>query len=528
MDFEALRELVSVITRNKLKQIEVFGNPGETESRTELLYHAIAKEKVVSDESAAKKFFETENAKDPNYKKLRNKLVRQLINSAFFVDLNQPMFNERSTAEYNCYRDFAAAMILRTRHANKAAAYLMEQTLEQSIKFEFTSLTAEILRFLRAEYSRSQGNRTEHAHFSELHKEYESKRYLELKATDYYEELVEYYLENKSPNEGIGQRAEAYYNELAPLAEKVDTARFFYLTFQIGIIHRFATHDYPALLKLISQAQAVLSNRKNINRSEVFSVTVQKIGCFTQLKPYPRAEVDQTYTFCKALIQPFTFNWFKLEESFLYYLLHHKHYDEALEVYAGAMAHQDRFETMATQVRESWNLFGGYFHLLSELGICPEEKVRAAAGDFKYTRFINDFELLDRDRLGMNIPLVLLPILFSIAKKQDLEEAYGRSLDSLEKYRKRYLDNDINQRSAAFMNLLLALSRLPFDTDSARRKIEKELAKLHEQAPQVAGQSFAVEIIPYEDLWNLLKDLKSKEPGFPEVPGLDQFRKKPK
>ncbi|MBU6340646.1 MAG: hypothetical protein KGS48_04050, partial [Bacteroidetes bacterium] len=109
----------------------------------------------------------------------------------------------------------------------------------------------------------------------------------------------------------------------------------------------------------------------------------------------------------------------------------------------------------------------------------------------------------DRDKEGMNIPLVLLPLLFSLAEKDDLE-GYGRSIEAIEKYRKRYLDNEMNRRSASFTKMLLALGKIRYEKGSAERKIKKEMAVLDSLPPQDASQSLAVEIIPYEDLWALL------------------------
>ncbi|MBK6994137.1 MAG: hypothetical protein IPH31_04155 [Lewinellaceae bacterium] len=110
MEFDALKDLVKTITRNKVKNIEVLGNPGEEGSMVEALYDAIAKDKVQSDEEAAKFLYgKNESPKSQAYLRMKGRLERNLLNTAFFVDVNQPMFNERTKAYYNCYRDFASA-----------------------------------------------------------------------------------------------------------------------------------------------------------------------------------------------------------------------------------------------------------------------------------------------------------------------------------------------------------------------------------------------------------------------------------
>ncbi len=114
---------------------------------------------------------------------------------------------------------------------------------------------------------------------------------------------------------------------------------------------------------------------------------------------------------------------------------------------------------------------------------------------------------MDKEKVGMNIPLILLPVMYSIATGA-YEEDFGRSMEALDKYRQRYLENDKNRRSAIFLKLLLALAKRNFEGIQAERKIEKEWALLQKEPPQLAGQSFAVEFVPYEDLWEMLATWK--------------------
>lgn len=68
---------------------------------------------------------------------------------------------------------------------------------------------------------------------------------------------------------------------------------------------------------------------------------------------------------------------------------------------------------------------------------------------------MNQFESLTKDREAFNIPLLFFPILYNLVEGN--YEDYGRSEDALDKYRQRYLENDLNKRSASFLKILLAL-----------------------------------------------------------------------
>ncbi len=499
MEFDVLKDLVRIITRNKVKQIEVLGNPGQEESRTEELYEGITKERFASDDEAAKHFFGT-NEKDPNYRKLRNKLIRQLINTSFFIDVQQPMFSEPGKALYHCYRDYAAAYILMTREAHKSSVYLLQQVLEQAIKFEFTELTASICRQLRTQFALTPADQANHERFSTLHRLYEEKRYWEVKAFDYHENLIHHYITGRSTNAEVHQIACKYHDELFPMKQQVDTVQYYLFTYNVSVIKYLSENDCTKTIEVCNEALEILQNRKNTNRGALLSFAIQKLGCLTQLRQFEAD--DKTALYCFSLVEEGGFNWFRVMELQFYNRIYSHRYQDALDIYAKAVQHT-RFNLLNGSYRELWTLCGGYLHLLALLGKLQPKNVEEVAGFFRPVKFQNDFEVMDKEKSGMNIPRILLPIMVSIVTGA-YEEEFGQSVESLEKYRKRYLDNDTNRRSAIFLRMLLALAKKSFDGDRALRKMEKEREQLKQLPPQMAGQNFAVEIIPYEDLWEML------------------------
>lgn len=242
--------------------------------------------------------------------------------------------------------------------------------------------------------------------------------------------------------------------------------------------------------------------RKNTNRGALFSVAVQKILCLTQLRIFDE-ECNKTVAFCMEQVIEGNYNWFKLMEAHFHYCLYARRYVDAFSIYARAVQHP-RFELLGGSARDDWRLYGGYLHLLAQMKKLDADKVAEVDGPFRFTKFSNDFSVLNKDKEGMNIPLVLLLVLYSLA--QGNYQDSGPSLEALDKYRQRYLENDLNRRSAIFVKMLAALARREFEQASADRKIQKELEELKAEAPQLSRQTFAVEVIPYEDLWEMLTE----------------------
>lgn len=505
MDFDVLKDLVQTITRNKIKSIEVLGNPGDEKSRTELMYDGISTGKFKSEDDVARHFFKSD-AKDPNYRKLKNKLIRQLVNTAFFIDVNQAAFNERAKAYYTAYRDFAAAVVLIARNAGKSGIYILQLVLEQAIKYEFTDLAADASRILRRDFARVAGDHEKNQYYTGLHKKYEEKRRYESIAMDYYETLISYYLTKRSPNEDIHQRASTYFEELLPMVEQVDTSAFYNYTYNIGIIKYMSINDLDNALKLCDEALSILEPRKNANRSTLFLLTMQKLACYTQKRVKDDDLVKNLLNYCLELVEEGRFNWFRVYEVYFYYCMYSGHYEEALEVY-NKIVRSPSFELLDGSYHDNWLLLGGYLHLLAKLGAIDSVKVEVVVGSFRFGKFFNEIEVLDKDKEGMNIPLVFLPILFHLAQKT-FDEQKDISVEALEKYRQRWLANDMNRRSDSFLKMLIAFAKKDFSSSAADKKIAKELEVLRSENPQVAGQNFAVEVVPYEKLWELLNSKK--------------------
>ena len=104
----------------------------------------------------------------------------------------------------------------------------------------------------------------------------------------------------------------------------------------------------------------------------------------------------------------------------------------------------------------------------------------------------------------MNIPRMFLPVLYNLVEGTFWDSKI--STDALDKYRQRYLENELNRRSAIFLKLLIALAKKEFNPRLAERKIQQELDEMKSLPPELSRQTFAVEVIPYEDLWEMLTE----------------------
>lgn len=502
MDFLALKDLIFTITRNKVKNIEVLGSGSNEDKRLDQLYNGIADGTFSNDEEAAQFFVGTKDGKDKNYVKLRARLIRQLMNSAYFIDVNQARFSDRHKAYHNCYADFAVAMILKIKDAPQAATQIFENVLQHAIHYEFIELAADITRYLRELSSRDMGNVKRLEHYTKLHRTYETKRRYEMISSDYYEELVAQFFNKKNPGKDTYELALKYYGELKPIAEVADTTQFVMRLYQIAIIRDFASYNYWGVLSTVSEFLEKHGDRKNLYKSSKLAIMIQKAVCYIQLKFSSSDEVDHYFDECMEMEIEGSHNWFRIIELRCYYYTHTKRYKEALKILDTAFSHP-KYILLPPNIRDIWPIIGHYMHVLAALGQLPKAEVERVAGPYDYTNLVSEeIEMVNRDKDGLNIPIVMLPLLYALATG-DLD-AVERATDAADQYRKRYLRDDEYARSDSFMKIILSLPEYKFEPKLIQRRITREKAVIDQNPLDKVGQSYIIEVIPYEDLIALL------------------------
>lgn len=520
MEFDVLKELAKTITRNKIKNIEVLGNKSSKKTRLELLFEGLTLDVFKTEKEAVRHLFKSHDVKNLSYQKLKNKLIRQLNNTIFFIDVNQPAFNDRAKCYYMAHKDFAAANLLQIRNAFKPALQLLQIVLEQSMKYEFVDLAADAAKLLRRIFARVENNFEKNQYYTKIHRFYEEKRRFEFLALDYYETLISYYSIKRSSNKEINKISSTYFSELLPLTSKVDTSAFYYYTYNIGLIKYMSINDHKNTLRLCDEAINILGSRSNTNREALSMLYVQKLAVYTQIKFNNKSQVKGLLVQALSLYEEGGFSWFRTYEVYFYYCIYSKQYDVSLEIWY-KITNNSNFGILEGSYYENWILLGGYLHLLSRLNKLDSTKVEQTVGPFRYSKLHNEIEILNKEKDGMNIPLVLLPVLYELAlgPAKRTKEIH---IDALEKYRQRWLANDLNKRSNCFFKMLLAYAKDDTLSASTQRKINREYEILKSETPEIARQNFAIEIIPYEDLWEMLMaKVHSRQPGMTAPGAMD-------
>lgn len=492
---DILKELTTIVNKNRIKHLSSLGQ--KRKSKIQELYQAIINQKVKTDEEAAT-YLLGDNHKGSGYRNIKKRLKQELINHVFFIDLKRPLYSDQQRAYYNCWKEWAAAKILLGRGALKASLDICHRILPLAQKYEFTELSLTMLRTLRSHYGTLEGDAPKFELYNAMYKEYESIWNAESLAEELYTELILHYSNPKGDKTLLFQKASSYYQRLKPLMEQFDAYKLHLCGQLIRIMKFMSQHDYQSTATICKDAILFFQQKPYQARIALQILWHQQLVCHIQLKQFE--EGKRVAKACLELIPEGNYNWFKQQELFLLLALHTQNYEEGYKIYRDTME-QKRFTFLPQRTQELWRIYNGYLHYLLQLKKIPAPDSVLVKKQFRMGKFLNEVPIYSKDKRGMNIPILIIQILFLILNNQ-YDKAIDR-IEAIEKYCSRYLRQDGTFRSNCFIKMLLQIPIHGFDASSIEQNAKKYRDQLVRVPLELANQAHEIEIIPYEDLWEL-------------------------
>ena len=493
-----LIELANLLNKTKLKTSGTLDIILEPDSKMQQMYDAIVSRRVQSDDEALAWLLDSgeDLTKLPS---LKNKLKERMLDSVFLLDFKEPGFSDRQKAYFECYKKWAAAMILVMRNAKVSGIDLLEKLLRHSIRFEFTELTCDILRILRIHYSTTGGDLKKYENIREQLHYYQEIWNMENQVEDFYTELISRYVNSKATKMEVSEQAKLYYSVVKPDLEKCDSFKLQLFGRMIQVFGYSSVNDYVTTARLCEEAVRFFDKKDYDSGIPLQIFYYNLITCYLQLREFEKGRV--IIERCQTLVEAGTFNWFKLQELFFLLAMHTAHYEAAAQVLEQVMD-DPRFENQSFQITEIWKIYQAYIHFLVKTNqLSPNSLALQRNTKFKLGKFLNETPVFSKDKRGMNIPILIVQILYALADR-DYEQCIGR-MEGIEKYCSRYLKQNDTFRSNCFIKMLLQIPAYAFHRERVARHTQKLYEMLCSVPMEVANQTYEIEIIPYEALWQL-------------------------
>lgn len=495
---QTLLELVAAINKNKTKSVSVIEHGHSDGTKLYQLYEQISSGKVTCDEEAFALLYPGTSNKNPYYK-LKHELRERLYNTAFFVDAKKSKGNQRREAMLNCQYYHAVSWVLAILGARKNAEALIRKIIKLAKKYEFTYEYLNALQRL-SNFLVLRGNVKELGTVNEEIIAWSEAFRRQIFCDIYARNIQIQYTKDRSTKSYVVEQIERYIDHLDSLPPAPETLKSFYFYNMLKMYLEMALNRYDAAIAVGLPILERVRNYRFLDRVALYGVSVNLTACFIATKRYEEgaAVLEDLLVQLKALKS--SFNWFKAKEMSFMLSIHSRRYDVSRTVLR-EVSESPRFAKMPEYIQETWRIFGAYEEVLVQSGRLPAQKV-AGKRVFRLRRYLNNVPTFSKDKRGLNVPILVSQIVLLLQTK-GYDELIDR-FEALAKYRDRYLNPDVNYRSNIFLRMVLEIVKRNFDRALIKRKAAK-LSDLLSGAPtDVMNQSYDQEIIPYEDLWEII------------------------
>lgn len=497
-----LRELVSIVTKQKLRSASLLTvkalQPGPLSMQ---LYDLIAEGKVDTDEQAMAILYPDNPEANISYKRIKKALRDYLVQMLLVIDLQLPHYNARQRAYFELCKKWGAIKVLLGKNAHHATLQLAEEVQKAALRYDFTDMALDTTRAMRLYYGSIEGNVKKYEQYGKQVRYLEEVLHYENLAEELYTDLVIRYVNDKSTKHDVPQVARQYFSRIEAALERYNTYRLHFTGRLIEIIIYTSVNDYRKTVDICDKAIRFFEAKNYVANVPLQAFLYQEMVCYVQLRDYEKGRHAAERGL--QLLEQGSFNWFKYQELFLLLALHSGQYQEAYNTHKITVKHR-RFSGLPEGIRQIWKIFEAYlFYLIQIKRIRPDEP-ETVISRIRIMRFLNDLPIFSKDRRGMNIPILIFHILYLILTK-DYDAVIDR-MEAIKKYTSRYLKRDDNYRSNCFIKMLLVMPDVGFHRTAVIRHAENYVKMLKRVPLDFANQSHDIELIPYEDLWQMALD----------------------
>lgn len=498
-----LKEIVDLISPSKIKKIRLLDASLSKKTKIMQLYYGIYNNKFTSDEEAIKALYGEEEV-GTRYSKLKHDLEQRLLNVMLASDMTNSKMNERQRTYYKYFKIWSAANILLRMGLINYSVRLLERTLKHFEKNDFTILALESCRLLRNHYFRHVGDRRKGRYYHERTQVYLEQYNVEIQLAGYMDQIIVCYVRDKGDTSHLQKQIDCYVEEAYKIIPKQMNANIFYRLKMLEVTKYMNAYDYQRTAEVCKEAVDYFLREKPDFRTYIIIFLNQWVISYTQLKKYDEAKllIKQSFQY----LETGEYNWFKVMEYKTQLAFYMQDYTLAYDSYRTVIKHPGLLQ-LPEVVREKWMLYEAYAQFLYRIG--KIETKEPPKRKFRLYKFLNDVQIFSKDKRGLNIPITIIQACFEICT-QRFDRMINR-MESLEKYRVRYLNEGLYLRSNIFTKMLVQLVKADFCPVKAMEAVKPQLEALQRHPFNEMTKGHELEIIPYTDLWYLLmEELKSQ------------------
>ncbi len=496
-DLIGIAELLSV---QKLKQIDIVTEDDNPQSKSALLFTAIRDGLVKTDEEARNYLYGKEDKSEAAYLKLKYRLKEKMINTLFFVDIQQYSRSPADKAKARVSKNFAAAQLLLSRKKGELGRNLLESTLKSCVKFDLIDYQLMIYRELNMKYGLFVYDKRKYEMYKRLYK-VARETYDLLHETELYFQQLGYMV---TVFKGLvyDEKIKTIEKTFMPIYEQAILVDDYWLRFRAYNTYYFLLmfkNDLEEQSRVCDEALEYFSTKKGFSKLATNSFLQKKGLSMLALNQPEKA----SFVFKECIGNKPLGSFYVSLHSYLFtcYILL-EDYDEAYKTLASVMNHKF-FKNTNIKFKQTWYIKEALVYFLIRTHcIDPSKHSGKPLRKFRMGRFENDVSEFSKDKKGMNITINILKILFHYLN-EDFDKANDKSA-ALKQYSFRHLKGKEFFRPRTFINMLENVHEARFKSKKLVTKSDKLLEVLKDNPLVYSEQSSQIEVMPFEKMWELL------------------------
>lgn len=313
---------------------------------------------------------------------------------------------------------------------------------------------------------------------------------------------IDFLLNDRSSHSKRKSKAlfEQYWREIEPQIEQIKSWQFNRIAYVFGCQYYFKIEDRKNLLRIAEAAIVYLESFSLQSNHTLAIIYKYKLNC---LIDDPRQFSDEGFIKeYEGIVRKGTTNWFNLKYEICRLRFNQSRFIESKSILEEVFRNS-HFNDMPDSNQSKWKILRAYqnFFQLSH----PEIK---SPSRYKIGKLLNetDASQLQSNEETCQLHIIKLIFLFYDRKTKAIEQCYF----AIDKFMTRIGLRRSDKRTYTFVKMLMAIPENQYHSVAIKRHTDKFYKKLSSLERMDSFQFESIEIIPYEELWELvLSNFKS-------------------
>ncbi|MEM1321292.1 MAG: hypothetical protein AAGG75_13640 [Bacteroidota bacterium] len=448
------------------------------------LFFLLKKEKLTEAEAAARLI--GDNLSRKYFNKIKNDLRKALVNYIMVYPSTWADTKQKQLCDH-CYKNFTIYKTLLLSGQRTAAIEIASSILTKAISAELFEVAYTIASDLEYHYSAINIKTSAVRKYTQLANQFLQLVDQERIVRYQHNRIKQIHLSSKSITAADITSFEEAIEVVSPLIQ-LNSPKLNRLIYDIIVMRYYATYHYAPIVHYCDEAIATFPSSHPNFTALKFNFLQRKIPALIALGSTSEAKIIAKQA--GQMVSKGTFNWHLILIQRVEACFHNSEFQEAYELYKAHAKYGCRFSILT----EYWLIIRAYLYFFIQIGrITPYSEER-----FNLGKFLNEIPFYSRDKSGVNINILIVQILVQIQREQ-----FGRiidRIDALRAYAHQHTRSPETARAYLFIQMIIKMEAASFHRAATERKTKKLLDKL-QNTPLRIGQNIAVEMVPFDFLW---------------------------